>query len=105
MNREESPIGKHAYLIEDCHIDYSECDPPGGEYHIPAGSTGVIVSDYNGFACEDRVAVRFFDTPNYPRLWYKNKEIGPGHYINIKKLRVYDDLEVQSICLDINDLF
>ncbi len=93
--------GDNVFLIGRYVADYSDVlnadidKQYQREYLIPAGSRGEIIGRALDFYGEIRYPVRFFDTENYPQLFYSGefeddpvpRPIGPGHYIPISKLK------------------
>lgn len=78
----DSVVVSHPYVI-----DYR--DVGGKKTTIPAGSFGTVISPRNEFHNGVRIAVCFANIENYDCLWYKSREIGPGHYIGEDYLEPY----------------
>lgn len=111
--------GDHVEVVSDYQVDYASCfddeELRGREYvyRIPVGSHGVVISRPSMIGTEYRQAVRFYDIPNWPTLYYSNArdnepehEIGPGHYVPINRLRLVEDGQTDFVSPgSIEDLF
>lgn len=116
-------VGDMVETTADYEIDYSACLDEEersrryehGEpiaFRIPAGSCGVVISKQNVIGTEDKQAVCFYDVPNWDCLYYSNHfeqveehEIGPGHYIPVRMLRLLEDFRDFEPASIIDDLF